>query len=185
MKNFALLFLALIALCSCEIFGLRDSQPPSEEAAWNDFATSWEMTVQNLTMAYTDSRNTINYTRIFADDYIFHFAPQDITDYSTDASWESAQEQDMLLNLHSRYRKVELSLTHLEVSDEISSDQAKIYRAYEMTLYPVSAEDEELQVRGNLELQMRKEYGYWYIRHWYDYRSASDRSWGRLKHENS
>jgi hypothetical protein len=185
MRNFALIFLALIALCSCEIFGLRDSQPPSEGAVWNDFATNWELTVQNLRLAYTDSRNTVSYSRIFAEDFRFHFAPQDITDFSTDTFWDRAQEQDMLLNLHSRYSKIELSYEALEISDEISADSAKIYRSYEMRLYPGDPEEEMLIASGNLELQLRKEYGYWYITYWYDYRSVSDRTWGRMKHENS
>lgn len=179
------MILALIALTSCDIFDLRDPQPPSEEAVWNDFATSWELTVQNLRLAYTDSRNTVNYSRIFADEYRFHFAPQDITDFSTDTFWERYQEQDMLLNLHSRYSKIELDLQSLEIDDEISADSAKIYRSYEMHLQPSAPEENELVVSGNMELQLRKEYGYWYITHWYDYRSVSDWTWGRLKHENS
>ena len=185
MRKIALMLLVLITLTSCEIFDLRDSQPPTVEAEWNDFATNLELALQNLEYAYEDSRNTINYSRIFTPDFRFYFAPQDITDFSTDAQWTSVQEQDMLLNLHTRYSKIEVSLGLLPTADEISANEARIYRSYTLTAKPVNTEDADIVVQGNLELSYRKQYGYWYIYRWYDYRSADGHTWGRLKYENS
>jgi hypothetical protein len=180
----AVMFLALIALMSCEIFDLRDSQLPTEEAKWHDFATNLELALENLEFAYEDSRNAVNYTRIFFDGFRFHFAPQDITDFSTDAEWSSAEEQDMLLNLHTRYSKISVDLQALETPDEISSNAATLYRAYQLIAKPVQAEADIL-VEGNLELHYRRQHGNWYLYRWYDYRSSEESTWGRLKHENS
>ncbi|MDD2423220.1 MAG: hypothetical protein PHT37_01730 [Candidatus Cloacimonetes bacterium] len=188
MRKIALMLLVLITLTSCEIFDLRDSQPPTVEAEWNDFATNLELALQNLEYAYEDSRNTINYTRIFSPDFIFYFAPQDITDFSTDAQWTSVQEQDMLLNLHTRYRNIKVSLGPFTTADEISANEAKIYRSYMLTAEAVAAEEADIvegDLKGNLELHYRRLNGYWYIYHWYDYRSGEGHSWGKLKYENS
>lgn len=179
------MLLALIALISCEIFDLRDTDAPSEEAKWHDFATDLELAVENLEFAYEDSRNVVNYTRIFWEDFRFYFAAQDITDYSTDSEWTSAQEQDMLINLHSHYSKINIELQPLESEDEISSDEAKLYRSYQLTAKPVNPQEAEVLAQGNLELHYRKQYGYWYLYRWYDYRSSDELTWGRLKYENS
>ncbi|MCB5261836.1 MAG: hypothetical protein M0Q16_01385 [Candidatus Cloacimonetes bacterium] len=185
MRRIALSLLVLITLFSCEIFDLRDSQLPTVEAEWNDFATNLELALQNLEYAYEDSRNTINYSRIFSEGFRFYFAQADITDFSTDAQWNSTQEQDMLLNLHTRYSKIDLSFGALATADEISANEAKIYRSYQLTAKPVNSEEPSIQVLGNLELHYRKQYGYWYIYRWYDYRSSEGQTWGKLKYENS
>ena len=185
MKKIALMLLVLTTLFSCEIFDLRDSQLPTAEAEWNDFATNLGLALQNLEYAYEDARNTINYSRIFFPDFRFYFAPQDITDFSTDAYWSISEEQDMLLNLHTRYRKIDVNLEPLATADEISANEAKIYRSYQLTAKAVNTEEQDIVVQGNLELHYRKQHGYWYIYRWYDYRSADGHTWGRLKHENS
>ena len=179
-----MLFLALIALSACNIFGLRDSEPPTEEAQWNNFANTWELALDNLYYAYEDSRNTINYGRIFLSDYIFYFAQQDITDYSTDSQWTSTQEQDMLLNLHARYKDIKLSLEPMSTPDEITSTEAKLSRVYELKAKLMDSSVENTIAQGRMELHYRRQNGYWYIYRWRDYRSSGERTWGLLKHEN-
>ncbi|MCB5253502.1 MAG: hypothetical protein RBR69_06010 [Candidatus Cloacimonadaceae bacterium] len=185
MRRIALIILVLITLFSCEVFDLRDSQLPTVEAEWNDFATNLELALQNLKYAYEDSRNAINYSRIFYPDFRFYFAPQDITDFSTDAYWLSTHEQDMLLNLHTRYSKINVSLEPLSTADEISASEAKLYRSYQLIAKAADSQEQDIIVHGNLELHYRKQYGYWYIYRWYDYRLPDGHTWGRLKHENS
>jgi len=185
MKKIAIILLALLALCSCELFELRDSQDPTEDAAWNDPATTVELALQNLEYAYEDSRNAVNYSRIFLEDYRFYFAAQDITEFSTDSEWSRKQEQDMLLNLHSRYSSITIELETMATPDEIGASEARIYRSYRVRAIPVSASEAEIVLQGNLELDCRRLYDRWYINKWYDYRSSSANTWGWLKHENS
>lgn len=185
MKKIAIVLLALFALSACELFELRDSHPPTEDAAWNDPAATIPLALQNLEYAYEDSRNTVNYNRIFTEDFRFYFAAQDITDYSTDSEWNRNQEQDMLLNLHSRYNSVKIELEALSTADEIGSQEAKIYRSYSIQARELHSDAlVEIGV-GNLELHYRSLYGRWYIYRWYDYRSGAANTWGWLKHENS
>lgn len=184
MRNICLLLAVLIALNACNIFDLRDAELPSEEARWNDFASSWQLVLENLYFSYEDSRNAINYGRLFHPDYRFIFAQQDIIDYSTDAQWVSSQEQDMLLNLHAGFHDIKILMEPLEAQDEISSNEARIYRSYEIEAVPASGTESELIAQGNLDLQLRKQNGYWYIYRWYDYRSSGERTWGLLKYEN-
>jgi hypothetical protein len=184
MRKLLLLLLVLITVCSCKIFDLRDSELPSEEAHWNDFASSWQLVLQNLHYAYQDSRNAINYGRIFSSNFRFLFAPQDITDFSTDQEWNLVQEQDMLLNLHAGYANIILSLENMETPDEISSNSAILYRSYELSATPRDPSREIVIARGKLEFYMTRQNGYWYINLWKDYRSSGERTWGLLKHEN-
>ena len=178
-----MILLALFALSSCELFQLRESNAPTEEAAWNDFATTLELATQNLEYSYEDSRNAVNYHRLFHENYRFYFAAQDVTDFATDSEWNSAQEQDMLINLHTRYSKMNVTLSPMVTADEISLNEAKLYRSYSLTVKPSSGSDVQL-ASGNLELHYKRLYGYWYLYRWYDYRSGPMSTWGILKHEN-
>lgn len=174
-----ILLITLLGLSSCDLFRLRESMPPSAEARWHDFATTVDMTLENLSFAYMDSRNMINYSTIFTQDFSFYFAPQDVTDFSTPASWTTSDEQDMLLILHSRISDIKLEFMLTDSSDEIGASSARLYRSYELT------SPQGILAKGNMELHMRKLYGYWYLDKWYDYRLGNERSWGLLKHENS
>ncbi|HHV37589.1 MAG TPA: hypothetical protein GXX77_07135 [Candidatus Cloacimonetes bacterium] len=174
-----LLLITLLGLSSCDLFRLRESMPPSAEARWHDFATTVDMTLENLSFAYMDSRNMINYSTIFTTDFRFYFAPQDETDFSTPASWAAADEQDMLLILHSRVNDIEPVFELTDSADEISASRARLYRSYELT------SPQGILAKGNMELHLKKLYGYWYLDKWYDYRLGNERSWGLLKHENS
>ncbi|HCM15837.1 MAG: hypothetical protein WCY87_05870 [Candidatus Cloacimonadales bacterium] len=184
MRNILLPALALIALAACNIFGLRDSEPPSEEAEWNNFATTLDLALDNLRYAYEDPRNAINYGRIFLNDYVFYFAQQDITDYSTDAQWTSAQEQDMLLNLQANYKNISLHMEPMDTEDEIYPDEAKLSRSYEIKARNDNEDIESTIAQGRMELHYHRQNGYWYIYRWRDYRSSGERTWGLLKHEN-
>ncbi|MCB5267722.1 MAG: hypothetical protein PHU99_02555 [Candidatus Cloacimonetes bacterium] len=179
-----IILMALFALSACELFELRDSDPPTEGAPWNDPASEVELALQNLEYTYEDSRNAVNYSRLFQEDYSFYFAAQDITDYSTDSQWNRNQEQDMLLNLHSRYSSITIQLDSLHTSDEISANEAKIYRNYTVKARPIDSTNTIDLAMGNMELHYRRLYGRWYIYKWYDYRSGNQPTWGLMKYEN-
>jgi hypothetical protein len=185
MRKIVIVLLALCALSACELFELRDSKPPTEGALWNDPASEVELALENLEYTYEDSRNAVNYGRLFQEDYRFYFAAQDITDYSTDSEWNRNQEQDMLLNLHSRYNSIKIELDSLQTLDEIGANDAKVYRSYTIKASPNDSSATLDLAMGNLELHYRRLYGRWYIYRWYDYRSGTQATWGLMKHENS
>ena len=154
-----LLLITLLGLSSCDLFRLRESMPPSAEARWHDFATTVDMTLENLSFAYMDSRNMINYSTIFTTDFRFYFAPQDETDFSTPASWAAADEQDMLC--FGRVNDIEpllSSRTARTISNEpdcIAAMSSPTARNSRQRQYGTASEET---------------YGYWNLDKWYDYR---------------
>ncbi len=183
MRNIVIL-LALL-LTGCDLFRLRDSEPPAKPAPWNDYATNWDLCLENLEYCFEDGRNAVKYAGLFAEDFSFSFATQDVNDFGLSPVWNTAQEQDMLLNLHSQTDSIAITLNTLESQpDEISSDQARIYRSYELLRHPPGG-TEPVLYRGNLEILFKKSGGYWYISKWYDYRAYSNPTWGKLKYDFS
>jgi hypothetical protein len=185
MRYFALLLPVALLLAGCDLFKVRESEPPTKPPLWNNYSTSWELCLQNLGYCYTDSRNAVKYSGLFTSDFSFHFAAQDVNDYGISPSWARANEQDMLLNLHSLSDSIQLSLENLSgQSDDIGPSEAKIYRKYTLILFkPGKLTTEEYS--GNLELQFRQSGGYWYIAKWYDYRAYSQPTWGKMKYDYS
>jgi len=185
MRKFAMLLMALLALSACDLFTVRDSDPPTKPPLWNNFTTSWELCLQNLSYCYEDARNVVKYGGLFTEGYRFSFAPQDINDYGININWGRAQEQDMLLSLHGQCDSLQLDLQPISgQTDEITASEAIIYRSYELIAYKKAKAGPEIYA-GNLELRFRKVSGYWYIDRWYDYRGASHPTWGKLKYDNS
>jgi hypothetical protein len=80
---------------------------------------------------------------------------------------------------------MQVTLEPVETQDQIESTQAKIYRQYLITgIFRSEGKERLVLASGNLELHLKKEYGYWYLNQWYDYRSSNSPTWGRLKYEN-
>ncbi len=186
MRNIAWLLLVALLLSGCDLFTVRDADPPGTPAPWNDFATTWQLALQNLEYCYEDSRNAVRYTGIFRQDYRFHFAAQDVSDFSITPTWDRSQEQDMIQLLHIRYKDIAVELQPMEQQDIISSAEAILYRQYALSgVLRNGSEGRTTLASGNLELHYRLEYGYWYIDKWYDYRGSAGSTWGKLKHDNS
>jgi hypothetical protein len=185
MRNVPLLLILLFALASCDLFKLREAEPPDKPAPWNSYATNWDLCLQNLEYCYEDSRNAVKYSGLFTPDFSFRFAAQDVNDYNLPQSWNSSQEQDMLLNLFSQTDSTRVTLTPIEgQADEISASEAKVYRGYELTRFP-SGTGADQEFSGELEIHFRKSGAYWYIYKWFDYRTAANPTWGRMKYDFS
>jgi hypothetical protein len=185
MRNTTIILLALALLAGCDLFKVRDSDPPGATPPWNDFATTWDKAMDNLKYCYEDSRNVVHYAGLFKADYQFYFAPQDISDYAIDPNWGRTQEQDMIQLVHSRYKNIAVDMLPVNETDQIGSSEAKIYREYSLTGENRVKKARETMAMGNLEIHLRKENGYWYIYKWYDYRGSTGSTWGKLKHDNS
>ncbi len=185
MRNIAILLALLLALSSCDLFRLRESEPPVEQAPWNSYPTNWDLCLQNLEYCHEDSRNAVKYAGLFTQDFSFRFAAQDVNDYDLPVSWNAAQEQDMLLNLFSQspgLTGTRVILTPVaNQPDEIGPADAKIYRMYELEGFP-SVAGSSGNYKGNLEVHLRKSGAWWYISRWFDYRTFANPTWGRMKH---
>jgi hypothetical protein len=178
--------MALLLLSSCDLFKVRESDPPGEPPPWNDYAYELTQALANLGYCYTDSRNKIHYGGLFTDNYMFHFAPQDINDFSIEPTWNRTQEQEMIQLLHNRYTQIELDSLKIDGDDQLGENEAKFYSSYIIRgVMRGGGARTIILANGNMELHFRRISGYWYIEKWYDYRGASGSTWGKLKHENS
>lgn len=185
MRNIVLILLVALLLTGCDLFSVRDSEPPAAQIPWIDFTTEVDSVLLNLEYSYEYPQNAVNYARLFSSDYVFHFAPQDVSDFSIEQTWTRVQEQDMIQVLHNRYKNMQVTLEKVDDQDQIESAQAKIYRQYNITGISRNEGKEVLTLaEGNMELHLKNEYGYWYITKWYDYRSSNVPTWGKLKYEN-
>ena len=185
MSRFTLLLMLGLLLGGCQLFEVRESEPPTKPPLWNNLTTSWDLCMQNLEYCYNDARNVVKYAGIFSVDYGFSFAPQDMNDYGITGSWGRADEQDMLISVHGQCDSLRLSLNQIEgQNDDVGANHATIYRSYLLNVYKRGNPQPE-QYSGSLDLRFLKIEGYWYIDKWYDYRGTEHPSWGKLKYDNS
>ncbi len=180
MRNIVILA-CLLLMCGCDLFKVRDAQDPAKPPDWNDFCTSWELSLQNLQYSYTDSRNVVKYAGLFTEDFSFHFAAQDINDYNITGDWTRNTERDMLFNLQNTVTEMNLEFQVISGSqDQVQATEAKIYRSY---ILRVQTSTNETVYMGDVELQFRQENGIWRIYKWYDYRNSLTPTWGKLKYD--
>ncbi|MDD2230240.1 MAG: hypothetical protein PHY48_12610 [Candidatus Cloacimonetes bacterium] len=186
MRDVLIILLALVLLCGCDLFKVRESEPPGEPPLWNDYAYDLEYVLENLGYCYTDSRNKIHYAGLFTGDYVFHFAVQDISDFSIPSTWNRSQEQNMIELLHNNYTQIEMDSLKIDSDDQISENEAFIYSPYTIRgTMRNSPERAVIIANGKMELHLKRISGYWYIEQWYDYRLTNADTWGKLKYDNS
>jgi len=178
--------LALVLLCGCNIFSLREADEPDKPAEWNYFYTTFDKTVKNLEYIYEDKRNIVKYSELFVPEFSFYFSQQDINDYNIIMLWNRDKERDMLYNLHNHASKVEITLDKITgQNDDTLSVPVRIYRQYTVKVWN---QNNQTEYKGKMELQMKQVNGFWRIFKWYDYRSATPTlypTWGKLKYDLS
>ncbi len=185
MRKLSVILLALIALCGCEIFEVRESEAPTKPPTWNNFVTTWSACMENLEYCYQDFRNVVKYGSLFTDDYRFSFAAQDINDYGIHGNWGKTKEEDMLFSLVDQCDSLQLDTKPiLHQNDEINASDATIYRSYILRVLKKNQQVPEIY-EGNFEIHFKKELGNWYIESWNDYRSSNNPTWGKLKYDHS
>jgi hypothetical protein len=178
--------LMLILLCGCDIFSLRDAEPPDKPPLWYNFYTTWQLALKNLEYGYEDKRNVVKYGDLFMTNFRFYFSQQDINDYNISGTWTRDNEKDMLYSLNNWADSVRIELQTIPAQeDDTLSIPIRIYRKYTITA------KHNLETRtfaGKMELQMVQDNGFWRILNWYDYRIVSSPilpSWGKLKYDFS
>jgi hypothetical protein len=168
-------------LCGCDLFKVRDAQDPAKPPDWNDFCTSWELSLQNLQYSYTDSRNFVKYSSLFTENFSFHFAAQDVNDYNINGQWNLNTERDMLFSLQNDVEGMQLEFqVNSGSQDQVQATEAIIYRSYILRVLKGSG---ETIYKGDIELHFRQVNGIWRIYKWYDYRNSLSPTWGKLKYD--
>ncbi len=180
----SILITVSIIISSCGIFEPRDNEEPEQPAPWVSNPVNAEQILTNLQYSYNYSQNATNYNAIFTSDYTFHFSNQDILEHGTPETMNKLEEMDMLINLHKNLSgsNDEVVLSFYEIdseSDQINSDTAVLYRSYEIQ---VTSNGQTTTYSGKAEFHLIST-GRWFISQWYDFRSDSNKTWGKLKYE--
>ncbi len=178
--------LLLVFLCGCNIFSLREAQPPDKPPLWNNFYTTWQLSLQNLEYGYEDNRNVVKYSDLFMPNFRFYFSQQDINDYNLTNTWNRDDERDMIYSLNNWADSIRVELQTIpDQPDDIQSTPIRLYRTYTII---AKRNLETRTFAGKMELQMVQDNGFWRIINWYDYRITSNPilpSWGKLKYDFS
>jgi len=167
-------------LSSCDLFRLRETEEPIAQPIWNDFFREWDDTLENIAFSYEDSRNAVKYISLFHNDFQFSFASQDLSEYNINPSWDRVMERDMLFNLHNWADNMQVDFS--SQSTEVQANEVKYFGSYTIQ---VNRDRTESTYSGNFEIHFRLVNGLWLIYRWFDYRSGSLPTWGKLKNDFS
>jgi len=186
MKWYIIILGLALLVGSCDIFTVREAAPPDKPPEWSSFYITPDSTLKNIRYSYIDARNVVKYSELFLSNYRFYFAAQDINDYGISTIWDRDAERDMLYRLHNWAANITLNLETIpDQQDDIQSNEARIYRAYTIT---VQHSGTTRTYSGKMELLMRRDNGFWRILNWYDYRLGTNPpalTWGKLKYDFS
>jgi len=174
-----LVILTALILSSCGLFETRDPEEPVGKVNWNHYPITPLQTLDNLKYAYDYNENVDRYGSILSSDFEFHFDSQDVQDYNLPVYWGKDMETEMRSLID---KNMDLELQIIEEKDDIiQSDNAVLYRDYELLL---TRENETSVFSGSMTLYIRRDSdGFWRIYQWEDFRTDNDTTWGRLKYE--
>jgi hypothetical protein len=161
------------------LFEKRDPEEPVGKVNWNHYPITPLQTLDNLKYAYDYNENVDRYGSILSSDFEFHFDSQDVQDYNLPVYWGKDMETEMRSLID---KNMDLELQIIEEKDDIiQSDNAVLYRDYELLL---TRENETSVFSGSMTLYIRRDSdGFWRIYQWEDFRTDNDTTWGRLKYE--
>ncbi len=187
-----IVFVISLVLSGCNIFTTRSAEPPvNVDIKWNDFPVEPHNIVDNLVLAYQNSKNASQYPEILDTDFKFYFDNKDINDYGTPSSWNYSTEKSVPIRIHNsgNIDSIKIELEEIEEEqDVIQTYSADIYRYYNLTMY-LSPDDSILVFCGKMHLLLKEVNSFWHISKWFDSRdykeTTNSKSWGWLKNEYS
>jgi len=185
----------MLSIISCGIFEPRESEEPEKPVPWESYPIKKEQVLQNLVYSYNYTENRSNYAKIFTDDFTFYFASQDISEHSTPAEFNLAEESNMLMTLHKilgDYNKkiVIDTLSTIDGQDDlINTSSATLYRQYYIKIVKIGDVNENelrsYQGKAEFNLIQDQETSLWKMKSWKDYRTTTNKTWGLLKNEDN
>ena len=193
-NKICVIILLLVTLTGCDIFNPREAEEPLLPQQWNEFFTSWKLTLENLEYAFEDKRNKDNYLQILTSDFQFEMDDNDALALGLQKpyTWLRSAEIELLVNMHSNL-SVSDSVWVIEVgtidSNEISTDEVEVDIQYEIEKrkgpHDPNAHIEDPDFVGEATLIFIEVSGYWELKRWYDIRKdgATNPTWGILKYE--
>ncbi len=178
-------------LLSCGIFEPRDSEDPLRPIPWEPNPIHRDQIISNLKNSYLFSENGNNYNKIFTDDFVFHFANQDISEQGTPTTLDLTQESEIILNLHKYLGDFNQQIfidTLSNISgqaDVFDNTSATLYRSYYIRIENRSKNRADTRIfQGKAEFYLIQDNeSFWKMKSWKDYRTTTNQTWGLLKND--
>jgi hypothetical protein len=186
MKFISLILLGLIA--GCDLFSVRDAQPPDQPRADYQQAVTPEILISNLINSIKD-KSTENYLASFASpsftnrEFKFSASSSASSQFpSLSDNWGVSNEEQYFNNLKT---KVDANITiTLTLSNESSSPQGDslFYSASYFLNVPSNSSEVPQNYQGELRFNMvRDSRAVWVIYYWQDTKNSNLPSWSELK----
>lgn len=185
-KMAAFLLLAILFV-SCDIFNTRDSEEPVLAGSNEEFPSSPEILMNNLSAAIT-GKNAQNYVSCFTDSAYapaFRFIPSNssVNIYPVlSGFWDVRAErryfENMLLQVNSN-KAIDFALTGVKLTRYTDSAH---YSSHYVIAVPLKNTEEVLSYEGDIQFTMVLDSrSRWAIRSWTDVNSAKKLCWSDLK----
>jgi hypothetical protein len=188
------LLAVLLPAAACGVFDPRDTEPPEggSSGAVYEQPQEPEVVISNLVNVMVEYPH-VNYTELFADDYVFIPDPDDVLTLENIYGpgvfdgWDADVEVDVGEKLFGRYILALLELSEGTISEDTDSTYTVLH---EYTL-DILRDDGWYSYRGAASFRLRQDTSdnLWYMYEWQDFRTEAsdsagvDGTWGFLKGE--
>ena len=187
MKIICLIFLSLL-FAGCDLFNVRDAQPPSQPRSDYQQAVTPDILIQNLQSSLAD-KNTENYMASFANPtfttkkFIFSPSASAVSQFPSLAEeWGISNERQYFNNLISKVDvNSPITLTFSNVTSSSYGDSLVYSASYYLNV-PSNSSDLPSNYQGELTFDMvRDSRAVWVIYFWQDTKNSNLPSWSELK----
>lgn len=178
------MWVSLIVLASCDVFGTRDPESPVGEAGTWLQPVAPDLVIDNLRAAVAEL-NTVNYRRSL--DQEFEFIPTAVA-YARNpdqwVNWTQSQENGYFVTVAEAAKGSSGNLLRLEDSSTELSDTEYVLEAHYLLYIRHGSQQVADTLQGRLIWQInKKEDGLWRLTRWSDQSIGSENSWSDLKAE--
>jgi hypothetical protein len=187
MKIFCFIFLSFF-FAGCDLFNVRNAQPPSQPRSDYQLAVTPDILIQNLQSSLAD-KNTENYMASFANPtfttkkFIFSPTASAVSQFPSLAEgWGLSNEQQYFNNLITKVDvNSPITLTLSDISSSSYGDSL-VYSASYFLNVPSNTSNLPSNYQGQLTFNMvRDSRAVWVIYYWQDTKNSSLPGWSELK----
>ncbi|MCY3488626.1 MAG: hypothetical protein F4065_06375 [Rhodothermaceae bacterium] len=178
------IWMALVVLASCDVFGARTPEPPVGEAGTWLQPVAPDLVVDNLRAAVAEL-NAANYRRSLDEEFMF---TPTAAAYARDPDqwihWDQAQENGYFVTVAEAAKGSSGNLLRLEDATTELSDTEYILDAHYLLLIKHGSQQIADTLQGRLVWVITKKAdGLWMLTRWSDQSIGTEDSWSDLKAE--
>ena len=178
------IWIGLVFLASCDVFGTRIPEPPVGEAGTWLQPVAPDLVVDNLRAAVTEL-NAANYRRSLDQEFMFTpTAAAHARDPDQWTNWDHAQENGYFITVAEAAKGSSGNLLRLEDAKTELSETEYILDAHYLLLIQHGSQQIADTLQGRLVWVITKKVdGLWVLKRWSDQSIGTEDSWSDLKAE--